>query len=114
MELNDLESKVIELLTRMERVVMLQENVDARCAERMERFIALEKHEENLDKRISALEEQAKDLGGMISELNTENKKLCRLIKSMIALLCLTLAALSLVGIEAFPFLFEMVKKLVM
>jgi chromosome segregation ATPase len=114
MNFEALENRVIELMTRAERLMVLLEMAEEQSGKRLVRLERLEEQRDDFDRRIAMLQETTAQLQELVHALNTNNQKLRRMIVGLVVVNLMALLLLSIVGIESLPFLFEAARGFVM
>lgn len=114
MNFDALENRVIDLMTRAERLMVLLEMAEEQNAKRLVRLERLENQRDDFDRRIAMLQETTAQLQELVHALNTNNQKLRRMIVGLVVVNLMALLLLSIVGIETIPFLLEAVKNMML
>ena len=114
MNIDALENRVIDLMTRAERLMVLLEMAEDQNAKRLVRLERLEDQRDGFDRRIAMLQETTAQLQELVHALNTNNQKLRRMIVGLVVVNLMALLLLSIVGIESLPFLLDAVRKMVL
>jgi chromosome segregation ATPase len=114
MNFEALENRVIELMTRAERLMVLLEMAEEQSGKRLVRLERLEEQRDDFDRRIAMLQETTAQLQELVHALNTNNQKLRRMIVGLVVVNLMALLLLSIVGIESLPFLVDAVRNMVL
>lgn len=114
MNFDALENRVIDLMTRAERLMVLLEMAEEQNAKRLVRLERLENQRDDFDRRIAMLQETTAQLQELVHALNTNNQKLRQMIVGLVVVNLMALLLLSIVGIETIPFLLEAVKNMML
>ena len=109
MDLYLLEKRVIDLIQKVERLLVNQENAQSNYDRQMYRIESIEAKVTELDLRVASVQEATAELHELTANLQGTYKSLHKLAVSMGILLLTTSVLLTLVGAEAFPYIMKIV-----
>jgi hypothetical protein len=108
-----LENRVIDLMTRAERLMVLLEKAEEQNAKRLVRLERLEDQRDGFDRRIAMLQETTAQLQELVGAFSMNNLKLRRMIIGLVVVNLMTLLLLTIAEMESVPVLLKVVQGLI-